>query len=353
VGSGGQVHLYLTDLKLWVKNSLNDWLRANMERQDAVNALAALINTYTSIASLAYEDMPKEISLMLLTSMDLWIALDKCALQHCTLLRDYTPGFSSSLFEPLLLPKKPQMKRLLRVEQYLAGRRAAAASKFPSIFRFVDTTEAFAVRYVQQSPRHEELQQRIEAKAQNDRDRKTSELARKRQRYCELINDSNGMSCQYVPRWRKYGQIFVHSGFCRKCELKSRAKELIIDVHEWPLSERDLEAKAAVFELDVPTVVFKWRDTTYHMLVDILFVEPGAKSPRRGKGKQEGIYGLRDYDGLQKFVRSQIERLQLASTTKPFVVSHYRRQKISQANKSNVCVNNDLHYAVYDSKKMR
>jgi hypothetical protein len=353
VGNGGQVHLYLTDLELWVENSLNDWLHANMERHDAVTALAALIDTYTSIASLAYKDMPEEISLMLLTSMDLWVALDKCALHHCTLLRDYTPGFPSSLFEPLLLPKKPQMERLLRVEQYLVGRRAAAASKFPSIFRFVDTTEAFAVRYVQQSQRHKELQQRIEAEAQNHRDRKTSKLAEKRQRYCELINDSNGMSCQYVPRWRKYGQIFVHSGSCQKCELKSQAEGLTIDVHEWPLPKRDLEAKATVFELDVPTVVSKWRDTTYQLLVDIFSVEHDAQRPLRDKGKQEEVYNLRDYNGLQKFVRSQAERLQLASTTKPFVVSHYRHQKISQANKSNVCVNNGLHYAVYDSKKMR
>lgn len=90
-----------------MENSLNDWLRANMKRQDAVIALAALIDTYTSIASLAYKDMPEEISLMLLTSMDLWVALDKCALHHCTLLRDYTLGFSPSLFESLLLLKKP------------------------------------------------------------------------------------------------------------------------------------------------------------------------------------------------------------------------------------------------------
>ena len=89
VGNGGQVRLYLTDLEIWVQNSLNDWLRANLESQAAVTALAALIDTYTSIASLAYKDMPEDISLMLLTSMDLWVALDKCTLHHSTLLHDY------------------------------------------------------------------------------------------------------------------------------------------------------------------------------------------------------------------------------------------------------------------------
>lgn len=165
--------------------------------------------------------MPKEISLMLLISMNLWVALDKCALYYCTLLRDYILDFSLSLFESLLLLKKSQMKQLLRVEQYLAERQTAVASKFLFIFRLVDTTKAFAVRYVQQFSRHKKLQQRIETEAQNDRDRRTSELARKRQRYRELISESNEMRCQYVSRWRRYEQIVEHSDFCRKCELKS------------------------------------------------------------------------------------------------------------------------------------
>ena len=352
-GNGGQVRLHLADMELWVEHSLNDWLRANMERQDAYTALAELIDTYTSAASLAYKDMPEDISLMLLTSMDLWVALDKWALRHCTLLHDYSPEFPPSLFEPLLLPKKPQMERLLRVEQHLATRRAAAIPGFPSIFRSIDTPKSFVVRYVQQSPRHEVLQRKIEAEAENDQARKIAELAKKRQRYHELIKKSDGMSCQYVSRWRKHQLISEHSGSCEKCQLKSEAKGLTIDVHEWPLPERDLEAKAAVFELDVPTVVSKWRDTTYSILVDMFSVEPGAQSPHRGKGKQQGVYSLRNYAGLQKFVGSHAGRLQLASTTKPFIVSHYRHQKISQANESNVCVNNGLHYAVYDSKKMR
>lgn len=128
-----------------------------MKSQDAVTALAAFINTYISTASLTYQDMPKDISLMLLTSMDLWVTLDKLALHHCALLHDYSPEFSQSLFESLLLPKKPQMKRVLRNEQYLAIRRAAAVSGFPSMFRSVDTTKSFAMRYVQRSPRHEKL----------------------------------------------------------------------------------------------------------------------------------------------------------------------------------------------------
>jgi hypothetical protein len=104
---GDRVSLYLADLELWVRDSLPDWLRAYMKHTDACTALSEVIDTYTSAASSAYTDMPEDISLMLLTSMDLWVALDKCALHHCDLLRNYDPGFPPSLFEPLLLPKKP------------------------------------------------------------------------------------------------------------------------------------------------------------------------------------------------------------------------------------------------------
>ena len=114
-----------------------------------------------------------------------------------------------------------------------------------------------------------------------------------------------------------------------------------------------MKAKTAVFELDVPTVVFKWRDITYSILVDTLSVDRDAQTSRRGKCKQQRVYALRNYADLQKFFISQTGRLQLTSTTKPFVISHYRRQRISQANETNVCVKNGLNYSVYDSKKMR
>ncbi|KAA6415954.1 MAG: hypothetical protein FRX48_00673 [Lasallia pustulata] len=212
-----------------------------MERKDACTALAEITDTYTSAASSAYLDMPEDISLMILTSMDLWVALDKCAMQHYPLLRDYDPDFPPSLFKPLLLPRKAQMERLFRVEQYLATRRKASIPGLPSIFQSVNTEKNFAVMYFQQSPHHQKLRRDIEAEATNERSQKVSELAEKRQRYA----------------------------------------------------------------------------------------------------------------GTRNYFKSQAGRIQLTSTTKPFVVSHYRYKEVSQANKTNTCVNNGLTYSLYDSKRMR
>ncbi|MCJ1306211.1 hypothetical protein MMC08_009029, partial [Hypocenomyce scalaris] len=340
-----EVHLYLSDLELWVQDCLPDWLRANLVRKDACTALAEFIGTYTSAACSTYMDAPEDISVMLLTLMELWVALDQCAANGHPLLLRYDPEFPSSVFEPLLLPKKSQMERLFRVEQYVSKRRAEASLDSPSIFRSVDTAKSFAVRYFELSPHHQDIRQKIEAEAENERSRKLSEFAKKRQQYHALMHQSNGLNCQYVTRWRRRRQVSEHSTTCQKCQLISEAGKLSIEVHEWPLPERDLRAKAAVFELDVPNDVSKWRDTTHSILVDMLSVEPGACQDK------QGIYTLHSNPGLRGFVKSQAGRLELTSKTKPFVVSHYRSQRVSQANETSICVNNGLSYALYDSKK--
>lgn len=354
LGDEVQDRLYLADFELWVQHSLNDWLAANIGRQEACTALAQVIENYIEAASSTYLDMPEDISLMLITAMDLWVALDKCALHHYPLLGDYDPEFPLSVFEPLLLPRRPQMERLFRVEQHLAKRRKAAMPGFPSIFCSINTLNSFPVRYFHRpSPCHLELRRRIEAEATTERSRKRSELTQKRQQYCDWIKESGEMGCEYVSRWRWRQQFSEHSDSCPKCRLRSSAKGLSIDVHEWPLPARDLEAKEAVFELDVPTAVSHWRDTTYGILVDVLSVDPSAQDCRRGKRNHERVYTLRGYADLQKYVKSQAGRLQLASTAKPFIIAHYRNQKISHANEPNVCVNNGLIYSLYDTKKSR
>ena len=68
-----------------------------------------------------------------------------------------------------------------------------------------------------------------------------------------------------------------HSPSCIKCRLISQAHGMKISVHEWPLPNREIEAKAAVFDLDVPNVIKQWRDTTYQLLIDVL--SPGVEHP--------------------------------------------------------------------------
>jgi hypothetical protein len=340
--------LLLADLELWVQDWLDSWLRANWDSPSTCTCLAELIKNYTAMATSTYAGNPEDTSLMLLTSMDLWVALDKCATRHESLLSRYDPGFPPSLFAPLLLPKKSQMERLARVEQYLTRRKNGSVYGSPLIFQDINAEGSLAVQYFGRSQHHQDLRREIEAAAEIERDRKKRELSETRRYYSLLMQESKSMHCQFVHYWNGYREVPTHSGSCRKCELKSTAENLHITVHEWPLPKADLEARSAVFELDVPPAIAKWRDITYTLLIDVL-------SPPHLCNSQQGttIYCLHEFNGLEQYVQSQTGRLQLASSAKPFVVAHYGTKKIPQATEENICVHHGMRYSMYDSTLMR
>lgn len=349
-----QTRLNLIDLELWVSSSLDDWLHANMKQQNTSTALSAVIQTYTSVASSTYAGEPEDISLMILTSMELWIALDKCVLYHHPRLHQYDPEFPPSLFEPLLLPKKPQMERLSQVEKYLAARKQAAKSGHPSIFQVVDSRNSFAVQHFEHSPHHQELRRKIEADAEIERSRKKEELAEKRKEYQKSMKELQDAACETYTQYNRKGRPYVvHDRRCQKCELKSKVEKLSIDVHEWPLPQKELQAKAAVFELDVPIEFGIWRDTTYSLLVDILSGERNILSPDQRQDTGGVMIPFHNYADLRKYNSSRVGRVQLASRTKPFISSHYRSVLVSQASKQKVCVNNGLNFDFHDSYSMK
>ena len=115
-----------------------------------INLLVSTIDTYIRAAEVEYEGDPENISVMILTFMELWIALDKCAVFHVPLLKEYSAGFPLSVFQPLLLPKKQQMQRLSMIEKYVAQREEAVNPECDSIFEKSNTSTSFAVRYFDQ-----------------------------------------------------------------------------------------------------------------------------------------------------------------------------------------------------------
>jgi hypothetical protein len=338
--------LLLADLELWVQDWLDSWLRANWDSPSTCACLAELIKNYTAMATSTYAGNPEHISSMLLTSMDLWVALDKCAIRHEPLLSRYDPGFPPTLFTPLLLPKKLQMERLARVEQYLTRRENRSVYGSSLIFQDINAEGSLAVQYFGRSRRHQDLRREIKAAAEVERELKKRELREQCQLYNRLKRESDAMSCEDITQWYGHRQVSYHNpNRCLKCQVKDNAERLEIDVHEWPLPTAELEARSSVFELDVPTTIAKWRDITYTLLVDVL--SPPIIWNSQGSNK---IYYLHEFS---RYVRSPTGRLQLASTAKPFTVAHYRTKKISLATEENICVPHGLRYSMYDSTSMR
>jgi hypothetical protein len=342
--------LFLADIELWVQDCLNDWLIKNRDSENTSMLLVTLIEKYTAIALSHYAENPTDMSLMMLTSIELWVALDQFETHRYGLLKNYDPGFPSSLFNPMLLPKRLQMERLARVEKYLEQRRAASVQRFSLIFQDINTANSFGVRYFDQSIHHQELRRKIEAAAELARKRKKEELKAAREQYDSLMRTSNAMSCETITRNKgdKWDTYTEHSPCCRKCQVKQRAQDMQITVHEWPLPEGELETKSVVFELHIPPAIARWRDVTYALLVDVF-------SPPLLTTDQENAetYRLDNYSRLRKYLQSHTRRLQLVSTARPFSQAYYGTKKIPEATEENICVNNGMYYIMYDSALKR
>lgn len=335
--SNRPIKLRVMDIDEWVKTSLDEWIQIHLQDQTTCTQLADLVQEYSEAASDVYDDSPEFFSTKLLTLMELWVALDKSATYHEPLLMEYATGFSESLFESLLLPKKAEMERLARIEAHISTRNNSATYGSSLIFEQGSDPCSLAVRYYAQSAHHQRLFERIEKHATNTRHQKKKELIDLQALYADRLRRYQQQSCEYRTYRRRGRERTGHSKSCERCSIFKSAENMTISVHEWPLPSTKLNTMLAVFELDVPLDVISWRSTTFSMLVDVL------SKPAMSETGQ--VYLLRNYSDLARYSGSNGKnRIGLASKTKSFLNSHYRGKKVSMATEENICVNNGLHY---------
>lgn len=345
--------LVLADVETWVADSLGAWENTNVHRADACSEVANLIKSYVDEASAAYTRDPVSLSAMYLTALSLWVCLDKISTRHEEILLDYEPGFPLALFDPLLLPKKCQMERLLAVEQHIVARKSRSKPSFPTVFGSFSSKESLAVQYFDKSQSHQNLLADIERKAHAIREKKRQELIRKEKQLKKLEADAKAAEHEMVTeyswnrRTRQSEPHERHSGSCSKCDWIKQAENMSIDVHEWPLPSDTLQAKAAVFELKCPATISIWKETTYSLLSDVF--TPASTRKEAGNNGRRGKYRLRAYDGLSSHHKLTPKRLEIASVAKPFATTHYRSKPVSIATESNICVAHALRYEIYDS----
>ena len=67
-------------------------------------------------------------------------------------------------------------------------------------------------------------------------------------------------------------QVTEHNPACAKCKLRTSAQSMTISIHEWPLPSNDAESKAAVFELDVPDLIWLCKSFAFYRSFPPLFV---------------------------------------------------------------------------------
>ncbi|KAK5994206.1 hypothetical protein PT974_07649 [Cladobotryum mycophilum] len=339
------IPFHLAAFEDWVAKNLNAWVLSKIIEEDTCEKIYNSVRAYHCLAAAHYSGNPERLSVMLLTTMELWVAGDKSALAHHELMLDYDPEIPLQLLQSLILPFKDQMERLSLIEKYGADRLARAKSGKPPILSSFGHDMSFSVRYFASSPIHQILKQKIEDEARSERQEKIKEFNQLKAEHTELMRLHDASSCTYVEIVdRRSGRPRrVHSHYCKKCNYLSTAERLCIEVHEWPLPERETAARSTVFELQVPKPFNAWRDLTTFCKIDVF------KSLYHKSQKDPTKWTLENY--LSSFYGLKKRRITLVSSTKPNGKTHRNSKLIGTAEVDDVLVTNGMTYDYFDDEE--
>ena len=304
-------HVALYDVEWAVEQGIDAWVGRVTNNDKACEKLEILADKYSSSALETYANNPELLSVMLLTTIELWIALDKIAIKEIPMLADYSPEVPTSLLEPLSLSKTASLHRLRCAYEYLSRRYSRSRNQW-SVFSSTTTANSFAVRFYRKSSHLRHLKAEIEDVARGQVRTKVAELRE--------------VNTGYARRAAKAGAYYN--------------SDIRIRVHEWPLPANQLQAEVVVFELDCPISFNMWRTATFHILVDLC--SPSVQ--RSGPNIQLNHYpALRPY--LAKHPRS---RISLGSDTRSSFFSHPSMP--IPAKREQVCINNGLTFFSFDTR---
>ena len=231
-------HIALKDFEFTVGESLESWIATSGGNNDAPDVIASCIQQYVAGARRLYGENAEDNSIMILTIMDLWVALDTFAIQQCPLLKQYSPEIPSNFLHPLLLHRTSTLLRALRIEDYLCRRHESCNST--SIFSNNIKESSFAVKYFLDSKDLQRLHDEIIADGERKRAKKRAELLDRLNETSRSLLQNASQRAHEMSR-NSFGDE-VHSKTCQKCGLVQRAKSLKICVHEWPLPRSTVHA---------------------------------------------------------------------------------------------------------------
>ncbi|KAG2133788.1 uncharacterized protein EDB93DRAFT_1232709 [Suillus bovinus] len=330
-------YLALADFETAIGSGIDNWV-ARVPLQSAESAcvsIEACASTYSSRALKDYKGNPENLSIMLLTLFELWVAMDKIVVREIPLLAEYSPEIPLTLWECLLIRKASALDRLKKLHAYLKARHHQASGCL-SAFSFT----SFAARYFYHSSELQCLKVRIEADGQKQREKKLNELQTLNKKYGDLKERAESLEHEFVFTSR--GREKHKQKRCKKCLLEKEMRSMTITVHEWPLPAREKDAIAVVFELACPIAFDMWRSMTFHVFVDICTPEEILSV--------HPFMALPEYDALKRYRTCHArQRLTLASDAKPFSKCHYNNTHIPALD-SQVCVNNGLQFQPFDTR---
>ncbi|ESZ96422.1 hypothetical protein SBOR_3154 [Sclerotinia borealis F-4128] len=337
IGKFGSRYLSLCDMEIGIEFGHSAPSSSIPDNELRCREISKQIKKYQALSEGAYSSNLGESSIMILSIMELWMSMDKCACIVYPLLKDFHPFFTSEMMDVLQLPLYKDMCRLQKVQEYLQGRCSSRAD----MTIFEDAVRGcFAERYFLESaeaPRLQALFRRIEIDADQLRQKKEAEWEDLSKEHDCLIKTIGETSCMYT--------VDGHDNRnCTKCFLQRKARRFAIQVHEHPLPSNLTRARVAVFEISCPRTFLVYRDTTWKILNTLAL-------PKKQVGSLEPLEPLvllEDYPGLSRYVDDRNERgLSLGSTTKSFLKTHYANVRFP-CDVGDVCLTNGLKLFYYD-----
>ncbi|KAF8557183.1 hypothetical protein OG21DRAFT_1601805 [Imleria badia] len=94
---GVNPHVALYDVEQAVEQGIDDWVACVTDVDQACIQLEILMENYLSSSWHTYQNNPEHISIMLLTVIELWVALDKLVVTAVPILASYSPEISTEL----------------------------------------------------------------------------------------------------------------------------------------------------------------------------------------------------------------------------------------------------------------
>ena len=150
----------LYDVEQSVEQGIDDWLVRATNVDEACVQLEILMEKWVMKSQLDSAN-PEDASNRFLTSIELFVALDKLVVKEIPMLADYSPEIPITLLEGLLLRRATSLHRLSPAYQYLSLRHSRSRPGW-SLLSDEFTRDSFPVRYYDQSPDLQQLKVRIE-----------------------------------------------------------------------------------------------------------------------------------------------------------------------------------------------
>ena len=275
----------------------------------------------------AYKDHALLMSQHLLRLFELWMAMDQAAVEACPALGIYHPLFVPQALDVLCLSTAGDLKRLLRVQEYLASRVAEHQSGRSHIFRNPSENHSFPSYFLSSTAQGKQicsLEKEIDAASDDARTAKKAELECQSAEYDKLTESIHAYSCS-CTRFPD-GSRNIHG--CTRCYKWRCRNRITINVHEdfLPPDQATARRAAILLELRMPQYLRRYREATWELAKMGCQIDPA-------RPQVPAKLVLKDMEQLKRYWHSNTSMtpdvsLTLASTTKSFLQTHYHKLKL-------------------------